>query len=109
MQPIETRTWKTDTLPKAVLPPADNMRHVVNIILGMLGESPEALRGFMHGMDLVITYMVKAMQEAGNLVGQAHDPTMAAMTKALQTVASLERSPEYAAAVLVGRRMGLDG
>lgn len=110
MRSIEDRTYTTKGIPVILLPDEEAMSRVVTAVMKTLGESPEALRGFLHGLDMAVGFTAVSVDEAldaGTMTVNEDDPAFIAMERMVQLIATLERSREYAAAVAVGRRMGL--
>jgi hypothetical protein len=108
MRSIEDRTYTTKNIPAILLPDEVAAGRVVAAIMTTLGESPEALRGFLHGLDMAVSFTAMSIEralDAGTITVDEEDPVFIAMERMVQLVATLERSREYAAAVAVGRRM----
>lgn len=117
MRSIEDRTFKMEDIPDYALPSEEQMNRVIYGIMKLLGESPEALRGFMHGLDMAIGFTSYAIEESVDIAWSEgltpeamgvhpDDPAFTSLTKMMQLVGTLERSREYAAAVGFGRRHG---
>jgi len=110
MRSIEDRTYTTKNIPAILLPDEAAMGRVIAAVMKTLGESPEALRGFLHGMDMAVSFTAMSIDkalDAGTTTVDEEGPAFIAMERMVQLIATLERSREYAAAVAVGRRMGL--